>query len=89
VSTFIDNEDSIYNYRTDELLKNRSVVAVGTQSGSKGKASTGRARYHTVRSGETLGRIASKYHVSVKQLQRWNGLSGTKISAGKRLKISN
>jgi membrane-bound lytic murein transglycosylase D len=90
VSTFIDNQDSIYAYRTDELLKNRSVVAVNSPSGSKSKASgSGKARYHTVKKGETLGRIAQRYHVSVKNLQRWNGLKGTNISAGKRLKISN
>jgi membrane-bound lytic murein transglycosylase D len=90
VSAFIDNEDSIYAYRADELMKNRSVVAVSAGSSrSKGTSGSGRAKYHTVKKGETLGRIAARYHVSVKNLQRWNGLRGTNISAGKRLKISN
>jgi membrane-bound lytic murein transglycosylase D len=89
VATFIDNEDSIYAYRADELFKNRATVAVsGGNSKAKG-AGSGRARYHTVRKGETLGRIAQRYHVSVKNLQRWNGLKGSNISVGKRLKISN
>jgi membrane-bound lytic murein transglycosylase D len=89
VATFIDNEDSIYAYRADELFKNRATVAVsGGNSKAKG-AGSGRARYHTVRKGETLGRIAQRYHVSVKNLQRWNGLKGSNIPVGKRLKISN
>ena len=36
--------------------------------------STAGAKYHTVRSNETLGSIAQKYHTSVKALQRLNGM---------------
>ena len=39
------------------------------------------------KNGDTLGAIAAKYGVRVKDLQNWNGLRGTNISAGKRLKI--
>lgn len=91
ISVFIDNQDSIYAYHADELFKNRSTV-VANSSGSKVRGASsgnGKPRYHTVRSGETLGRIASRYHVKVSDLQRWNNLSGTKISTGKRLKIYN
>lgn len=43
---------------------------------------------HVVRSGETLGKIASKYHVSVKQIVKLNGLpSADRISIGQKLKI--
>ncbi len=43
--------------------------------------------YYTIRSGDNLGSIALKFGVSVKELQYWNGLSGTKIIAGKTLVI--
>ena len=43
--------------------------------------------YYTIRSGDNLGAIAERFHVSVKDLQYWNGLSGTKIIAGESLVI--
>ncbi len=42
---------------------------------------------HKVRKGESLGKIANKYGVTVKQIQRANNIKGTKIKAGQRLKI--
>ncbi len=43
--------------------------------------------YYIIRSGDNLGSIAERYHVSVKDLQYWNGLSGTKIIAGESLVV--
>ena len=43
--------------------------------------------YHKVSSGETLGSIASRYGMSVTELQRINGLNSTRIVVGQRLKI--
>jgi membrane-bound lytic murein transglycosylase D len=43
--------------------------------------------YHTVRKGESLGTIARKYHVSVKQLKSWNRLRKDNINAGQKLRI--
>lgn len=91
VSTFIDRQDTIYAHRADELFKNRRTVAVKeynsrSKRGSSSRAG-GSATYHKIRSGETLGSIARKYGVRVKDLQQWNGLRGTNIAAGKRLKI--
>jgi LysM repeat protein len=45
------------------------------------------SRVHTVRSGETLGRIAGKYRVSVANLKRWNNLSSNNIRVGQKLKV--
>ena len=42
---------------------------------------------HKIKNGETLGGIARKYRVTVKQIMRWNGMRNTKIRAGKYLKI--
>ena len=41
---------------------------------------------HRVKSGETLSHIALRYGVSVRNIQRWNGI-GTKIRIGQRLVI--
>jgi len=42
--------------------------------------------YHTVRKGETLGRIAQRYGVRLSDLQRWNGVKSN-IRIGQRLAI--
>ena len=41
---------------------------------------------HRVKSGETLSHIALRYGVSVRNIQRWNGI-GTRIRIGQRLVI--
>ena len=45
-------------------------------------------RYHRVKSGQTLWGISRKYHVTVRQLQRWNGIRGSRLRIGQRLKVS-
>ena len=42
---------------------------------------------HRVRRGDSLGKIARRYGVSVSQLKDWNGLNGNTIYPGQRLKI--
>lgn len=42
---------------------------------------------HRVRRGETLGRIARRYGVSVASLRQWNGLRGNFIRSGAELKV--
>lgn len=44
---------------------------------------------HTVRSGETLSEIGDRYRVSVAQLTAWNGLSGTTIRVGQKLRVGS
>ena len=72
-----------------ELFKNRRTVAIPETRSTARRATTGNGKltYHKIRSGETLGGIAGRYGVTVKQLQSWNGLRNTNISAGKQLKI--
>lgn len=86
ISAFIDQQDTIYNHRRQELFKNRKVVAASNKS-VRPVVGKGKLTYHKIRSGENLGSIAHKYGVTVKQLKAWNGLSGSRITAGKRLKI--
>lgn len=89
ISTFIDSQDTIYAHRSNELFKNRRTVAISETRSTARRATTGSGNltHHKIRSGETLGTIARRYGVTVKQLQSWNGLRNTNISAGKQLKI--
>lgn len=86
ISTFIDQQDTIYQHRQKELFKNRRLISVADHSSGR-STGTGNLIYHRIRNGENLGSIARKYGVTVKQIQRWNGMHNTRISAGKRLKI--
>jgi peptidoglycan endopeptidase LytE len=42
---------------------------------------------HTVKSGDTLSEIASRYGCSTSDLRAWNGLSGSTIQPGQKLKV--
>jgi membrane-bound lytic murein transglycosylase D len=95
VGKFIDNEDSIYNYKSEELMAKRTEVEVNKQAASTtsskrsatGRRSRTRARYVTIRSGQTLSELAEKHGTTVSRLKRLNGLKGTSIRAGKKLRV--
>ena len=81
---FIEREDSIYAYEAKKYLNKRRTVAVSEASTPKNAKG---AKYHKIRKGETLGGIARKYGVSVRQLRDLNGIRGNNITAGKNLRI--
>ena len=49
----------------------------------------GRTFYHTVRRGETLTSIASRYGVSAAELREWNGMSQSALAAGRQLRVTS
>ena len=77
---FIDHEDSLYSYKADEYFN--PVVIKKIKDGGDGERIV-----HRVRSGEVLGKIAIRYHVSVSQIKRWNNLRSDNIRIGQRLVI--
>ncbi len=42
---------------------------------------------YTVKSGDTLGKLATEFHTTVKAIQSANGLADTRIKVGQKLKI--
>ncbi len=79
-NAFIDNEDSLYTYKAQELFN--PVVIKKIKDGGDGERIV-----HRVRSGEVLGKIAIRYHVTVSQIKRWNNLRSDNIRIGQRLVI--
>lgn len=67
-------------------ISNASHIQVG-QKLKIPAGSSAAWRTHTVKSGDSLGRIASVNGCSVSQLQSWNNLSGTTIHPGQQLRI--
>lgn len=43
--------------------------------------------YHKVKKGETLSKIARRYGTTVKKLQKLNGINGSKLRVGQRIKV--
>ena len=97
---YIDNADSVYNYRRDTLFSRRSVVSVDAsvapepgeqrkRATTKSKSSSRRSsrRTITIRQGQNLGEIARKYGTTVSKLRRLNGLKNNNIRAGKKLRV--
>lgn len=80
--SFIDNEDSLYVHRVEELLANCVPADSISEDGS-----TRETIRHTVRSGENLYTIANQYGVTAQNIRRWNKLKGNRVPAGKRLTI--
>jgi membrane-bound lytic murein transglycosylase D len=84
-SKFVENEDSIYNYNVDKYFPAVNIEKMLKEA--KENNGAGNLIRHKIKSGETLGSIANKYRVSVKQIMKWNDMRNTNIRAGKYLKI--
>ena len=77
IADFINNEDSLYMYKTIKGLEHDKLMAEVKKAGNR--------NIHIVRSGESLGLIAKKYHVYVSQIKRWNHLRSNTIYPGQKL----
>ncbi len=77
---FIAVEDNVHLHKADTLLNPVTIKKI--KEGGDGQ----RIAYK-VKKGDYLGKIASKYHCSVKQIQKWNHLKGTNIREGQTLYI--
>ena len=51
------------------------------------KNTKGNLYNYKVRKGDSLSEIAERYHVSISELKKWNGLKSNKINSGQTLKV--
>ncbi len=56
-----------------------------TKKDTKKKEKKSKTSYHTVKKGETLGKIADKYDVTIADLKKWNKIKGDTIEIGQKL----
>ncbi len=80
-NAFVDNQNIIYGYK-DSIFFNPIVYNNAKNSATSQRSSV----THTVRRGETLSHIATRYRVRVSDIQAWNGVR-TIIRPGQRLTI--
>ena len=79
-NAFIDCEDSLYTHKADTYFNPATIKRI--KDGGDGERIV-----YRVQSGDYLGRIATKYRVSVNQIKRWNGLKSNDIRVGQKLII--
>ena len=85
---FLDQQDSIFAYKADSLINNRRAeIDLAKVTSINGAYRVNGVTYYTIKDGDSLSKIAKKFHCSVKQLKAWNGLKSDNIRAGKKLKI--
>jgi membrane-bound lytic murein transglycosylase D len=56
-----------------------------TKKDTKKKETKSKTTYHTVKKGETLGKLADKYNCTIADLKKWNGIKGSTIEIGQKL----
>ena len=87
IGRFVKMGDSIYNHRADELF-NRKVVEVAEAAPSTTtRTSSSRAKTVTVRRGDSLGAIAKRNGTTVAKLRKLNGIRGSNIRAGQKIRV--
>lgn len=79
-NAFIEHEDSVYRHKADVYFNPTTIKRI--KEGGDGERIV-----HKVKSGEYLGKIATKYRVSVNQIKKWNNLKSNNIRVGQRLVI--
>lgn len=78
---FVSTDKSLlYGYKADTLLSQQVIKNIKDFGGET------RIGYK-VKSGDSLGKIAARYHVSVSQLMKWNHLKSTNIRVGQMIYI--
>ncbi|TDE04395.1 LysM peptidoglycan-binding domain-containing protein [Flavobacterium sandaracinum] len=80
----------------NSILKSQMVLAAETKNNKDEKvnsasstSATEEAKLYLVQKGDNLGSIATKYDVTVADLQTWNGLSSDAVQIGASLQIAN
>jgi membrane-bound lytic murein transglycosylase D len=85
---FVSNEEKVYAYLAYiDTQKEKQVYVASSENETLHEGSQKKLHYHTIKSGESLGKIAQRYNVSISHLRSWNNIKGNTIHAGKKLKI--
>lgn len=89
IAAFINNERAIYDY-ADRGKPSRNYSVPSPTNGTPSNTDvirTSVAKYHKVKKGESLGTIASRYHVTTTQIRKWNGMRSSTVHSGQTLVV--
>ena len=87
ITSFIDSIGAIKEYKIEKYDNRREEVKVEKKVVAKRKSSRRGRKYVTIRNGQTLSHIADQNNTTVSKLKRLNGLKGTNIRAGRKLRV--
>lgn len=79
VGQYISNEKELYAFATAEEAKREKQLPKYIEMNNS-------VRYR-IKNGDYLGKIATKFGVSVSSIKRWNGLRSNRLKIGQRLTI--
>ena len=82
------NSEDIINYQTGKLISDTLRLSKQNFQYLEEIKKLKAAKYHKVRSGDSLSRIAARYHTNVTRLCRLNGISKkTVLRPGRRIRV--
>ena len=79
IGNFLSNEKEIYAFAAIEEAKREKPLPKYVEENSR--------TVYRVRSGDYLGKIATKFGVSISSIKRWNNMRSTRLKIGQRLTI--
>lgn len=85
VLEFAGREKEIYAYQTQEAIDKAKVLEQAKKVPAEVKHT---AKYHVVKSGESLTTIAKKYNTTVAKIKKLNNLKSDKIRPKQKLRVS-
>lgn len=74
---------------SDVIVEGQVLKLYSTKETTKKdkKETKSKTTYHTVKKGETLGKIADKYDCTIADLKKWNKIKGDTIEIGQKLVV--
>ncbi len=76
---------------TQDIADNQDLAPANSNSASsdiKSKTIDVKPIYHLVKKGESLGKVAAKYHITTNNLMAWNQLKSQRLLIGQKLRIN-
>lgn len=83
----VDNLKDWNNLFSSRIDVGQTLIVKGSKSTSSLRSSKSSYTTHTVRNGETLGGIAERYGTTASAIRKANGIKGSMIRKGQKLKI--
>lgn len=83
----VDNLKDWNNLSSSRIDVGQTLIVKGSKSTSSLRSSKSSYTTHTVRNGETLGGIAERYGTTASAIRKANGIKGSMIRKGQKLKI--
>lgn len=76
-----------WNNLKSDVIHSGQVLKLYSDNKTSGKKDKSKTTYYTVKKGDTLGKIADKYDVTIADLKKWNKLKSEEIITGQKLVI--